>query len=114
LSPKQLEVLRFDRICQLVYDNKHLELEGFEQIVELAMGMNPSGKRKYSGSEILTSLRPGERIVCATGNRGIACYVARAKSDLVHSTGSNRWSPPGGCRSVAGNTEGKIVFGQSP
>jgi preprotein translocase subunit YajC len=33
--------------------------------------MNPSGKRKYSGSEILNSLRSGERIVCAAGNRGI-------------------------------------------
>jgi LAGLIDADG DNA endonuclease family protein len=72
LSSKQLDVLRFDRICQLVFDNKHLELEGLEQIVELATGMNPSGKRKYSGSEILTSLRSGERIVCATGNRGIS------------------------------------------
>ena len=70
LSAKQLDVVRFDRICELVYDNKHLNLEGLVQIVELAMEMNPSGKRKYSGSEILTSLRSGERIVCATGNRG--------------------------------------------
>ena len=34
------------------------------------MEMNPSGKRKYSGSEILNSLRSGERIVYAAGNCG--------------------------------------------
>jgi hypothetical protein len=36
-----------------------------------AMKMNPTGKRKYSGNEILNSLRADEGIVCATGNRGI-------------------------------------------
>ena len=44
--------------------------EGLEAIVQLTVGMNPSGKRRYSGSEILNSLRSGERIVCAAGNRG--------------------------------------------
>ena len=70
LSAKQADVERFGRICELVKAGRHLELEGFYQIVELATGMNPSGKRKYTGSEILTSLRSGERIVCATGNCG--------------------------------------------
>ena len=42
----------------------------FEMIVRLAMEMNPSGKRKYIGSDILKSLRSGERIVYATGNCG--------------------------------------------
>ena len=70
LSSKQIEFVRFARICELVLERKHHELEGFEQIVRIAMEMNPSGKRKYFGSEILASLRSGERIVCATGNRG--------------------------------------------
>jgi len=70
MSPKQTDVDRFTRICELVNNGQHLELEGFEQIVRIAMEMNPSGKRKYFGSEILGSLRSGERIVCATGNRG--------------------------------------------
>jgi len=34
------------------------------------MGMNPSGKRKYRASEILSSLHSGERIVYAAGNCG--------------------------------------------
>jgi hypothetical protein len=72
LSGKQADVEAFDRICQLVNDRRHLDLGGREEIVRLAMGMNPSGKRKYSGSEILNSLRPGERIVYATGNCGSA------------------------------------------
>ena len=70
MSSKQADFERFARICELVSEDRHLELDGFEQIVRLAMEMNPSGKRKYFGSEILNSLRSGERIVCATGNRG--------------------------------------------
>ena len=70
LSSKQDDLVRFDRICQLVNGDRHLEQEGFEEIVRIAMEMNPSGKRKYSGSEILNSLRPGERIVYAASNRG--------------------------------------------
>ena len=54
----------------MVSDRRHLDREGLEEIVRLAMEMNPSGKRKYSGSEILKSLRSGERIVYATGNCG--------------------------------------------
>src|SRR5581483_4967775 len=70
MSAKQADVERLDQICQLIYNQRHFELEGFEQIVRIAMEMNPSGKRKYLGSEILNSLRSGERIVYATGNCG--------------------------------------------
>ena len=69
-SAKQGDVARFDRICTLVFEGRHLDPEGLEEIVKVAMEMNPSGKRKYFGSEILSSLRSGERIVCAPGNRG--------------------------------------------
>lgn len=71
MSSKQADLARFDRICCLVSEDKHLELDGLEEIVRLAMEMNPSGKRKYFGNEILSSLRSGERIVCAAGNCGI-------------------------------------------
>ena len=71
MSSKQDDLARFEKICALVEAKRHLEIEGLVGIVRLAMEMNPSGKRKYIGSEILSSLRPGERIVCATGNRGI-------------------------------------------
>src|SRR5438874_10906048 len=70
LSSKQADVVRFERICRLVRESRHLEREGFEEIVRVAMEMNPSGKRTYSGSDILKSLRSGERIVYAAGNRG--------------------------------------------
>ena len=69
-SPKQADVERLERVCRLVLAGRHLEPSGFEEIVRLAMEMNPSGKRKYSGNDILRSLRSGEGIVCATGNRG--------------------------------------------
>ena len=71
LSSKQADFKRFERICELVSNDRHLDLDGFEEIVRLAMEMNPSGKRKYFGSEILDSLRSGERIVCAAGNCGV-------------------------------------------
>ena len=70
MSSKQADFERFARICELVHSGSHLEQEGLEEIVQLAMEMNPSGKRKYIGSEILNSLRSGERIVYATGNCG--------------------------------------------
>ncbi len=70
LSSKQADVIRFSHVCQLVFEGKHHEREGLEQIVSIAMEMNPSGKRKYSGSDILNSLRSGERIVYAAGNCG--------------------------------------------
>jgi hypothetical protein len=69
-SSKQGDVERFERVCRLVYEGRHQTRKGFEEIVKVAMKMNPSGKRKYSGSEILGSLQSGERIVCAAGNRG--------------------------------------------
>lgn len=72
MSSKRVDFERFERICESVSDDRHLELEGLTEIVRLAMEMNPSGKRKYFGSEILNSLRSGERIVYATGNGGIA------------------------------------------
>jgi LAGLIDADG DNA endonuclease family protein len=70
-SAKQADVERFDVICRLVAADRHLERDGFEQIVSIAMQMNPTGKRKYTGSEILNSLRSDERIVYAAGNCGI-------------------------------------------
>jgi hypothetical protein len=70
MSAKQIDFDGFARICELISQAAHREFEGFGQIVRLAMEMNPSGKRKYIGSEILTSLRSGERIVYAASNRG--------------------------------------------
>ena len=70
-SSKRLDVARMKHICLDMADGLHLELERFRKIVSIAMEMNPSGKRKYSAREILSSLRPGERIVYAASNRGI-------------------------------------------
>ena len=69
-SRKQSDVIRFTEVCDLIHGGRHLEREGLERIVMIAMAMNPSGRRKYSGSEILKSLRTGERIVYAASNRG--------------------------------------------
>ena len=70
MTSKQSDVDKFEKICLLMKVEKHLELEGFTEIVRTAMEMNPSGKRKYNGNEILNSLRSGEGIVYATGNGG--------------------------------------------
>ncbi len=69
-SAKQNDVELFFTICSMMALGRHLERDGMTKIVELAMRMNPSGKRKYSGDEILNSLHSGEGIVYATGNRG--------------------------------------------
>ena len=56
LSAKQEDVMYFEKVCMLIYKGEHKTVSGFEQIVAAAMKMNSSGKRKYSGSEILSSL----------------------------------------------------------
>ena len=56
LSAKQRDVEHFEAICQSVYRAEHRSAQGFGRIVGIAMKMNSSGKRKYSGSEILNSL----------------------------------------------------------
>ncbi len=53
ISAKRFDFDKFEKICQIVKANRHLEIEGFEEIVRLAMKMNSSGKRKYSENEIL-------------------------------------------------------------
>ena len=55
ISSKQHDVVRFDQVCCQMGQGRHLEREGFAEIVRLAMDMNPSGKRKYSESDILRS-----------------------------------------------------------
>ncbi len=57
MSSKQKEVELFDEICRLISNGGHRNRSGFTRIVELAMKMNLSGKRKYSASEIITSLK---------------------------------------------------------
>jgi hypothetical protein len=69
-SSKQHDVERFAKICRIIHEARHLEEEGLSEIVEIAMAMNPSGKRKYQASDILKSLGSGERIVYAAGNCG--------------------------------------------
>ena len=56
LSSKRFDVELFARICSIIHKGEHKTEIGFEKIVEAAMKMNSSGKRKYTGSEILSSL----------------------------------------------------------
>ena len=71
LSSKRLDFERFAQVCQSMATGEHRTSDGLESIVRLVAQMNPSGKRRYSAEEILASLRQGEGIVCASGNRGI-------------------------------------------
>ena len=70
LSSKRLDLERFGSVCTAIAEGRHGTRSGFELIVMDAMRMNSSGRRKYSEDEILSSLRSGEGIVYATGNRG--------------------------------------------
>jgi hypothetical protein len=55
LSSKQADVELFGRVCELMRQGGHQERGGLAEITRCAMAMNPSGKRKYSESEILIS-----------------------------------------------------------
>jgi len=56
MSSKQNDFDRFAKVCRIISVDRHRELDGFRRIVRLSMEMNPSGKRKYFGNEILSSL----------------------------------------------------------
>jgi LAGLIDADG DNA endonuclease family protein len=70
LSGKKADFERFASVCRLMASGAHRDRAGLIEIVELTRGMNPSGRRRYDAEGILASLRQGEGIVCASGNRG--------------------------------------------
>ena len=70
LSSKQKDFELFKKICSGIFLKEHLTVDGLIRTVEWAMEMNPTGKRKYPGNEILNSLRADEGIVYASSNRG--------------------------------------------
>jgi LAGLIDADG endonuclease len=71
LSAKSADFDRFAAVCQIMAVRGHRTPSGLIEIVELASGMNPGGKRRYRLEDVLAKLRQGEGIVCASGNGGI-------------------------------------------
>jgi len=57
LSSKRYDFDRFASICQLMAEGAHLRRGGLIEIVELAQGMNPSGRRRYAAEAVLAALR---------------------------------------------------------
>ena len=55
LSGKQKDFELFAAVCRLVRAGVHLTDAGRRDIVGLAMGMNASGKRKFSAGEIIAA-----------------------------------------------------------
>ena len=55
-SSKQKDFILFARICRKMKNSKHLTIEGFRKIIQLAYQMNGSGKRKYSEVDMLKNL----------------------------------------------------------
>ena len=55
-SAKQADFDLFSQICKRMNRGEHRTKDGLRKIVEAAMSMNSSGKRKYSSHEILSSL----------------------------------------------------------
>ena len=55
-TSKRDEFEIFAKICELIYQSKHLNPQNLEQIIQMASEMNPSGKRKYTRDELLKIL----------------------------------------------------------
>ena len=53
ITDKRNDFIAFDTICQIIHSNKHLSIDGVKTIIELAYGMNKSGKRKYPKKDLL-------------------------------------------------------------
>ncbi len=56
LSGKRQDFELFARICERMIRGDHLHSRGLSEIVRLAEGMNPSGRRGYAPARILQSL----------------------------------------------------------
>ena len=69
LSSKQRDFERFAKICRLVQAGAHRNRSGLRAIVDLAVAMNASGKRKFGAEAILAT--GAEVIVSATSNGGV-------------------------------------------
>ena len=69
LSSKRLDFDRFAAVCERVSTGDHLTVAGFREIAALALLMNPSGKRKFTASELLESDEV-KVIVSASSNGG--------------------------------------------
>jgi hypothetical protein len=56
LSSKRYDFDRFASVCRLMASDAHLRPDGLTEIVELASGMNPSGRRRYAAEAILATI----------------------------------------------------------
>ena len=68
LSSKQRDFERFAEVCKLVRRGAHRTSSGLREIVDLAMAMNASGKRKFRTEAIFPTA--AEVIVSASSNAG--------------------------------------------
>jgi hypothetical protein len=57
ISAKQGDVDILALICRMMLERQHLRSQGLLRIAELAARMNPSGSRRYSVEQIMTSVR---------------------------------------------------------
>lgn len=55
-TSKQLDFEIFARVCELIYQSRHLNNEYLEQIITQSFLMNEAGKRKYTREELLKIL----------------------------------------------------------
>ena len=56
LSGKYEDFRRFATVCELMAHGQHRTVPGMVRIVNLAAGMNPSGKRRYEPREIIKEI----------------------------------------------------------
>lgn len=57
MSGKQQDFERFALVCELMARKRHRTVSGLVRIVELAAGMNPSGKRRYDPNRIIDEIK---------------------------------------------------------
>jgi hypothetical protein len=69
LSSKRADFERFAIVCELVAQGAHLTVGGFRNIAEIAVAMNPGGRRKFTVENLLEE-REFKVIVSASGNGG--------------------------------------------
>jgi hypothetical protein len=56
-AKKKRDFSKFKKIAEMITEEKHLTIEGIEEILKIRKDMNDGGKRKYSDQEIMRILR---------------------------------------------------------
>lgn len=56
-AKKKRDFIKFKQLENIISEKRHLDIEGIKEILKIRTSMNDGGKRKFTNSEILATLK---------------------------------------------------------